>query len=64
MIKEMISDGVIIKGENTLKLNLAMKDTLDKFEAFLEESGEFKRLELKQQFESHGDFEEDALPGD
>ncbi|RZK60214.1 MAG: hypothetical protein EOO91_02200 [Pedobacter sp.] len=42
VIKEMTSDGVIFKDQNSLKVNLAMKDTIEKFVVFLEQNGEFK----------------------
>lgn len=43
VIKEMISDGVIFKDQTSLRINLAMKDTIEKFVIFLEENGEFKK---------------------
>lgn len=42
VIKEMTSDGVIFKDQTSLRVNLAMKDTIEKFVIFLEENGEFK----------------------
>lgn len=42
VIKEMTNDGIIFKDQNTLNINLPMKDTIDKFISFLRENQEFK----------------------
>ncbi|MBL7128744.1 MAG: hypothetical protein ISS16_07140 [Ignavibacteria bacterium] len=41
IITEMINDGIIFKDQDKLSINQAMKDTLNKFVAFLDENGEF-----------------------
>lgn len=50
LIHEMINDGVIFKEQDTLKINQAMKDTLEKFLAFLKEKGEFKKDKVFRHF--------------
>lgn len=42
VIKEMTNDGIIFKDQNSLSINLAMKDTIDKFISFLRDNQEFK----------------------
>lgn len=42
-IREMIKDGIVFKDDDKLNINQAMKDTLERFVAYLEEKGEFKR---------------------
>lgn len=41
-IKDMISDGFIIKDQDSLSINQAMKDTLGKFVSYLVEKGEME----------------------
>lgn len=43
LINEMTNDGLLIKEKEKLTINQAMKDTLDKFIAFLIEKGEFEK---------------------
>lgn len=43
LINEMTNDGILFKEKEKLTINQAMKDTLDKFIAFLKEKGEFKK---------------------
>lgn len=42
-INEMLNDGIVFKENERLIVNLAMKETLEKFLIFLENNGEFKR---------------------
>tara|TARA_B110000908_G_C10177984_1_gene414209 strand:+ start:88 stop:1230 length:1143 start_codon:yes stop_codon:yes gene_type:complete len=42
-INEMLNDGIVFKESETLSVNLAMKDTLEKFLNYLIVKGEFKR---------------------
>lgn len=42
-ITEMINDGVVFKENDKLRINQAMKDTLNKFSEFLKEKNEFKK---------------------
>ncbi|WP_268225126.1 Crp/Fnr family transcriptional regulator [Sinomicrobium oceani] len=39
-INEMVQDGVLIKEDDTLKINQAMRDTIEKFTIFLKNKGE------------------------
>lgn len=43
LINEMIKDGIIFKEQEILRINQAMKDTLEKFLAFLKDKGWVKR---------------------
>jgi hypothetical protein len=42
-INEMTKDGIVFREKDKLTINLAMKDTLDKFVVFLKENNEFKK---------------------
>lgn len=59
VIKEMISDGVVFKDQTSLRINLAMKDTIEKFVIFLEENGEFKKKNYGSHTETVSYFEVD-----
>lgn len=43
VINQMTNDGIIFKEHNSLRINLAMKDTLEKFVNYLTEHYEFKQ---------------------
>lgn len=43
VINEMLNDGIVFKENESLSVNQAMKDTLEKFLNYLTDKGEFKR---------------------
>lgn len=52
LINEMINDGIIFKEQDTLRINQAMKDTLEKFLTFLKEKGGFKKDRIFRHYPS------------
>lgn len=52
LIHEMINDGIIFNEQDALRINQAMKDTLEKFLAFLKEKGEFKKERIFRHYPS------------